>query len=114
MSLLESSYEPFVLLNKLSVDDGYGGIVVTYTDGATIQGALVLDDSGTERIAQALGASQSYTLTVRKDINLDFHDVLRRVSDNKLIRITNDSDDKDTPPSAGLNMRQYRAEGFKL
>ena len=114
MSLLEQAYEPFVLLNKVSSADGYGGMITEWVDGPTISGAITLDSASDVRVAQALGATSVYTLTVRKDVLLDYHDVLRRESDGKLFRLTTDSDDKKTPKTAGLNMRQYSAEAWTL
>lgn len=110
MSLLEEAFENFTLLNKTVVDDGYGGLSTKWTDGPTISGAMVYNSSNEARIAQALGSTASYTLTVKKDILLDYHDVLRRSSDGQLFRITNNADDYHTPASASLNMRQYDAE----
>ncbi|MBO7379940.1 MAG: hypothetical protein J6U31_09375, partial [Bacteroidales bacterium] len=61
-----------------------------------------------------MGVTAVYTLTVRKSLELDFHDVLKREKDGKIFRITNDSDDIKTPASAGLDMRQYKAEAWTL
>ena len=114
MSLLEESFESFTLLNKIHADDGYGGTITEWEDGASINGAMVLDGSSAAVIAQAIREKSSYTFTVRKHIELDLYDVLRRDSDGKIFRITNDSDEKKTPNSAGLNMRQYAAEEWAL
>lgn len=114
MSLLESAYEDFTILNKSIVDDGYGGVTTEWTDGATIQGAMVFDNSTQMKIAQAMGVTAVYTLTVKKSVVLDYHTVLRRESDKKIFRLTSDSDDKKTPEEAALNMRQYSAEEWQL
>lgn len=114
MSLLENAYENFVIVNKSVVDDGYGGITSVWADGATIKGAIVFDSSVQMKIAQAMGVNATYTLTVPKDTLLDYHTVLRRESDKKIFRITSNSDDKATPASASLNMRQYSAEEWVL
>ena len=45
---------------------------------------------------------------------LEYHDVLRRVRDGKVFRVTSDGDDKYTPESATLNMRQVTAEEYIL
>jgi hypothetical protein len=55
-----------------------------------------------------------YTITTAKNINLQFHDVFRRDEDQKVFRVTSDGDDKHTPDSAGLNMRQVSAEEWTL
>lgn len=114
MSLLSDAFENFTVMNKVVVDDGYGGTKKTWTDGIMIQGAIVVNNSAQEKIAASMGATGTYTLTVRKNIYLDYHDVLKRVRDNKYFRLVTDSDDLATPPTAGLNMRQYSAEEWTL
>lgn len=114
MSLLESAYEDFTILNKSVIDDGYGGVETKWTDGATIKGVMVFDNSTQMKIAQSMGVTSAYIMTVKKSILLDFHTVLRRESDKKIFRLTSNSDDKRTPDEANLNMRQYTAEEWKL
>ena len=114
MSLLESAYEDFTVLNKSVIDDGYGGTDTTWTDGATIKGAMVYDMSTQMKVAQAMGSTSTYTLTVKKSVELDYHTVLRRESDKKIFRLTSNSDDHKTPAVASLDMRQYSAEEWRL
>ena len=114
MSLLDEAMENFIIVNKTVVPDGYGGTVTRWTDGATIKGAIVFNSSTEAQIAQAMGVTGVYTLTVRKNVLLDYHDVLKRASDGKIFRLTSDSDDMKTPASAGLNMRNYTVEEFEL
>ena len=112
MSLLSEAFEDFIVQNKSVVDDGYGGTTTVWTDGATIQGAMTYDNSAQMKTAQALSSKAAYTFTVRKNIELDFHTVVKRAKDNALFRLITNSDDKKTPATAGLNMRQYTAEDF--
>lgn len=114
MSLLSEAFEDFVYMNKAIVDDGRGGVKTTWTEGATIQGALVLDSSLEGRVALAQGVTGVYTLTTRKSVILEYHEVLKRVKDGRYFRITSDGDDKATPPSATLNMRQVSCEEWSL
>lgn len=114
MSLLENAYEDFTVINKAIVDDGYGGTTTTWADGAVIKGAMVFDNSAQMKTAMAAGSKAAYTLTVKKHIELDFHTVLRRESDGAVFRLVSNSDDKKTPNSAGLNMRQYSAEEWVI
>ena len=114
MSLLENAYEDFTIVNKSVVDDGYGGTTVVWTDGATIKGVMVFDNSTQMKVAQAMGVTSTYTFTVKKQVELDYHTVLRRESDQKMFRLTSNSDDKKTPEEAALNMRQYSAEEWKV
>ena len=114
MSLLENAYEDFTIINKSIIDDGYGGTTTVWKDGATIKGAIVYDNSAQMKVAQAMGVTSTYTLTVKKSVDLDFHTVLRRESDKRIFRTTSNSDDHETPFDAGLDMRQYDAEEWKL
>lgn len=114
MSLLENAYEDFTIINKSIIDDGYGGTTTTWTDGATIKGAIYFDNSSQMKVARVMGVTSTYTLTVKKNVELDYHTVLRRESDGKIFRTTTNSDDKKTPNSAGLDMRQYDAEEWSL
>lgn len=114
MSLLDDAMETFILMNKVRIPDGYGGTVTQWTDGAEIQGAIVFNGSAEVQIAQSMGAMGAYTLTVRKNVELDYHDVIRRVRDSKVFRITANSDDLKTPESATLNMRNYNAEEWEI
>ena len=114
MSLLDEMTEAYVLLEKRRTDDGLGGTTVTWVDGMEIQGAMSFDSSMQARVAQAQGVKSVYTFTTKKNVVLEYHDVLRRVSDSKVFRVTSDGDDKYTPSSAGLNMRQVTCEEWIL
>lgn len=114
MSLLSEAMESCTMYDKRIVDDGYGGYVPTYSAGATFQAAIVVDNSVNAQLAQAQGVVGIYTITTTKAITLQFHDVFRRNSDGKIFRVTSDGDDKKTPQSAGLNMRQVTAEEWSL
>ena len=47
-------------------------------------------------------------------MTLEYHDVFRRIRDGKIFRVTSDGDDKHTPASANLNMRQVTAEEWSI
>lgn len=114
MSLLEENMELFTMLDKQTVSDGYGGYIRRWVPGASFSAAVVKDDSMQTQIAMAQGVTAIYTVTTTKSINLEFHDVIRRISDGMIFRVTTNGTDKKTPPSAGLNMRQVRAEEWSL
>lgn len=114
MSLLTEAMEACTMMDRTSAPDGYGGLDYTWTPGATFMAAIVLDNSTQAKIAAVQGVTALYTVTTRKNINLQYHDVFRRESDGKIFRVTSDGDDKKTPASASLNMRQVSAEEWKL
>lgn len=109
-SLLHEAMEKCVRMNKSVEDDGYGGEEIIWSDGAHFDAAIVFDTSIEARVAQAQGVTSRYTVTTDKSRVLQYHDVFRRYSDGKIFRVTSDGDDKYTPASATLNMRQVTAE----
>ena len=114
MSLLSEAMESCVILNKQIVSDGYGGYTTKWTEGVTFDAAITFDTSIEARVADQQGVTSLYTVTTRKVITLEYHDVFKRVRDNKIFRVTSDGDDKFTPGSASLNMRQVTAEEWRL
>ena len=114
MSLLSEAMEQFVMMDRITMPDGYGGYNSVWTEGAGIQAVAVLDSSMQARIGEKQGVTALYTITTGKNINLQFHDVCKRMSDGKIFRVKSDGDDKKTPASAGLDMRQVSAEEWVL
>ncbi len=114
MSLLSDAMEDMVILDKTTSSDGYGGTTTTYVEGAEFLGAVTFDTSIDARSASKQGVTSLYTLTTSRAVMLDYHDVVKRKRDGKIFRITSDGDDKFTPKSAGLDMRQVTAEEFVL
>lgn len=114
MSLLDVMTTKCQMLDKTTVDDGMGGYTKQWVNGAAFDAAISLDDSVQAQTAMAAGVTGVYTVTTKRNINLQFHDVFRRISDGKIFRVTTDGDDKKTPPTAGLDMRSVRAEEWVL
>lgn len=114
MSLLSEAMEQCVFLNKTKVPDGYGGFFTEWTDGAIFNAAIVFDASMEARVGEKQGVTSLYTVTTSRALTLEYHDVFRRVNDSKVFRVTSDGDDKKTPSSAFLDMRQVTAEEFTI
>ena len=114
MSLIDDFTNECAMIDKRSVPDGYGGFTPAWVIGAKFNAAITLDNSMQSRIAEQQGVTALYTVTTTKNINLQYHDVFKRLSDGKIFRVTSDGDDKATPISANLNMRQVSAEEWTL
>lgn len=114
MSLLTEQMEICVMLDKTTAPDEYGGHVSRYVDGALFTAAITFDASMEARVAERQGVTSMYTVTTGKEMTLEYHDVFRRISDGKIFRVTSDGDDKHTPASASLNIRQVTAEEWEL
>ena len=110
MSLLDEAMDRCVILNKQTGLDDYGGFINTWTEGAVFSAAITFDTSIQARVAEVQGVHSLYTVTTPRSLVLQYNDVFRRLSDDKLFRVTSDGDDKATPKSAALDMRQVTAE----
>ena len=114
MSLLDEAMEKCTILNKQPIADGYGGYTTIWTEGAEFIAAITFDTSIEARTAEKAGVTSLYTVTTPKSLTLEYHDVFRRERDQKIFRVTSDGDDKYTPASATLDMRQVTAEEWTL
>lgn len=114
MSLLSEAMDECVMLDKITVDDGYGGYKPTYVTGVSFNAAVVFDTSIEARIADKQGVTSLYTVTTSRNITLEYHDTFKRLRDGKIFRVTSDGDDRYTPKSATLDMRQVSAEEFQI
>lgn len=122
MSLLNEGMTKCVILNKQVKEDGYGGYKTEWTEGAEFMAAITFDASLQARIAEKQGVTGLYTVTTPKAISLDYHDVLKRLAaklddgteiPETVLRVTS-KNEKMTPASAGLDMRQVTAEEWEL
>lgn len=112
--LWETELEQATILNKIYVDDGRGGTIPTWVDGVSIMAVFGFDTSEQLRIAEQANAVPRYTITTRANINLQYHDVVRRERDGKIFRITSDGDDNVSPAVSTLNMRQVEAQKWEV
>lgn len=114
MSMLTESFDPCVMLNKRTTKDSYGAYVTVWEEGAAFGAAISFDTSIEARTAGVQGVKNLYTVLTEREINLQYHDVFRRMRDGKVFRVKSDGDDKKTPRSAGLNLRLVTAEEWEL
>lgn len=114
MSLLSEAMEACTIMDKTTAADGYGGYISIYTPGAPFKAAITIDTSMEARTAEKQGVTSLYTVTTSRAMMLEYHDVFKRTRDNKVFRVTSDGDDKYTPGSASLDMRQVTAEEWSI
>lgn len=110
MSLLSAAMEECVMLDRTTAPDGYGGFISVWQEGALFQAAITFDSSMQARTAEQQGVTSLYTVTTGRAMVLRYHDYFKRVRDGKMFRVTSDGDDKYTPASTPLDMRQVTAE----
>lgn len=114
MGLLDETYEPFVMMDQRSRRDSYGTLIREWVEGAQFDAAATFDTSLQARVAGVQGVTSLYTVTTPKGMTLNYHEVIKRLSDGLVLRVTSRGQDKKTPASAGLDMRQVTAEEYVL
>lgn len=114
MSLLSEAYEPFNFIEKTRQPDGEGGYITTWTEGAEFQATADFANSSLANIADKLTERVNCTITTSRAVTLEPMDVIRRKSDGTYFRILSDGANNKTPASAGLDMRQSKAEIWTL
>lgn len=114
MTLLSAAFEPFVFVEKKLVSDGEGGFETTWNDGTEFQATADFATSATATIADKLTERVNCTITTSKAITLEPMDVIKRISDGTFFRVLSDGANTKTPNFATLDMRQSKAEIWKL
>ena len=79
MSLIDSRMEDAVMLDLVSVPDGFGGILKEWRDGAAFRAAIVMKSTTDAEIAYQQGAKRLYTVYTRQIVRLERGDRFRRV-----------------------------------
>ena len=114
MSLIDSMKTPCVFMERTRTPDGEGGYITAWTEGAKLEAAITFNSSIQARVAEKSGVTSLYTVTVDKKVGLEYHDVIKRLSDGKVFRITSDGDDIQTPDRAMFQFSQVTAEEYTL
>ena len=114
MSLLSQAMEDVVMLEKRRIPDGEGGFTTDWVDGVQFKAAITFNSSMEARTAEKQGVTSRYTITAPLNAKLEYHDVLKRLRDGKVFRVTSDGDDVQTPKSATFQFLQVEAEEWEL
>lgn len=114
MSLIDVMKKTCVMLDRSTVSDGLGSFVYVWLEGAEFQAAIVKGKTNAARVAEKQGVTEDYTVTVDKGIQLQYHDVFRRVEDGAVFRVTSNVTDSETPSVATFQIGQVTAERWEL
>lgn len=114
MSLLDVMKEPCVMMDRVTVDDPYGGFTQTWVEGATFMAVIRKDSSPQEVVAQQQGMSETFTVIVDKTVPLEYHDVFKRKSDGVIFRMTSATRDAKAPTPSSVPIAKATAERWEL
>lgn len=112
--LIDAFKSDCVMLDKRSVPDGIGGFTHEWVEGAAFSAAIVKDNTLEARVAEKEGVTEVYTVTTDKALELDYHDVFKRLSDGQVFRVTSRITDSKTPKVASFAFGQVNAERWEL
>lgn len=112
--LLTSVNEKFCIVEKTRVADGAGGSTVTWRDGLEFNVAPSLDNDTETRIGEVQGLTAIYEFLIPSNINLVYHDVIKRKSDGKTFRVKSEPKEVETPSISAMSMRSVSAEAWEL
>lgn len=114
MNLIESMMEPFVYLNRVKVDDPVGGYKDEYQEGIKFDAAVIKNTTTQAVIAEKNGISEIFTIVVNKTLSLEYHDVIKRLSDGAIFRVTSNAVDSTAPVASTVPIAKVTAERWVL
>lgn len=103
----------YQILNYTLEDDGYGGIIQTWSEGPTFEATVTIDDSVQMKMAQAAGVKGIYRVATQRSIRLPWHTVFRNTKDGRTYRVTS-KDESATPAKAKIDIRYVSAEDYEI
>lgn len=102
-----------VIMDKVSEEDGMGGVENYWKEGARFKGAVSVDNSTEAQVAAKQQVTSFYTIVVKDNVVLDYKSVIKRVDDGQTFRITTDREDGKAPKNS-IPYIQYKAELHSL
>lgn len=115
-NLLFSQMVPCAMIDKTTTLDSYGSVKTIWVQGAQFKAFLRLDNSLEAKVAQKAQGISYVTVVTPYNMILHVNDVIQRLSDSKIFRITSDSDDYNVPEiaSSGMKVKKATAEEWML
>lgn len=114
MSLIDEMMTDCVIMDKRTTEDGDGGTDDIWVPGAKIRAAITNDSSTLAKIAEHEGVTGLFKITTYKNVKLRFPDVVKRLSDGQVFRVTSDGNDVASPDAVSFNISQVSAEKWRL
>ena len=114
--LIEAMYTDVVKLDETSAPDGEGGFITEYVEGAAFKAAITLDTTVAASIADAIAQKDvvrsTFNITTPITAKLKFGDIIKRLEDGKVFRIT--GKENTTPAIATFQFNTVKGEEWEL
>ena len=109
-ALIIDLMESCCIMDKRTSDDALGGTKTIWTEGAPIDAAIIKNSSTEAIVAEKQGVEEIFTIVTLKSVMLDYHDVIKRLSDGELFQVTSRGKDSDAPEMSTVPIRKVTAE----
>lgn len=113
MSLLDTYTVPCVMREKTRVDDPVGGYATEWVDGVKFDAAWEYISAPEVMLAEKQGVERTYNIYVDRTLDMDYHDVFRRLDTGDTYRVTNPGTDRFTPTESRINRRLIAVEKWQ-
>ena len=107
---LTDFFQTFRLIRRTELPDGYGGTEITHEVLTTFNAGISANRSNEAVIAGRVGKKTIYTVTTLMQDELEQNDIIQRVSDGLVLRVTSDASEMTTPAVATIQYRDVTAE----
>lgn len=111
--LIQDQLTACVIMDKITAQDGYGGYVTTWQEGAPFDAIITENGSLEASIAAVEQSTTFYGVKTARAVPLEYHTAFKRLKDGKTFRIK-DSEGLKTPSFSAMDMKQLQAEEFEL
>lgn len=114
MRLIDDFARNCIIIEKKIAQDGEGGYITTWNDGAEFLLYQALDTSMEARIAESQGVKSVYSALVDKSLPIAYGDYYRDLQSGLVYRVTSNPEEKQAPKRSGLQLKYFTAERTEL
>ena len=106
--LLDAFGKKCVLIEKNRAEDGAGGYITEWVDGAEFLNYQALDTSMEARRAEKEGVTSVYSALVNQNVPIEYGDYFRDAETGLTYRVTSNPEEKTAPRSAGAIIKALK------
>lgn len=112
--MLFDSMEPYVKMAQTTIEDAGGGYTTGWTDALSFKGFVRKEQAPEIDAAGKTTVKEMLTVVVPSDVVLSYHDVIRRVSDGAIFRLTSNTADDKALAIASIQIAKANCERWVL
>lgn len=105
--------EKFKIMAR-SITSGPFGTKTVWTEGAEFDCLFSFNNSIEALVAEKQGVTSFWNGIVHKATNVKYYEIIKRVSDGEVYRVTSNPNDYEIPSIASFSVKAFTAEKYKL